>query len=83
MHSKHFEHFKCIQDITIQIYNKIPIYNTNSDRYRFHLITDLTYSREKDVNKTISSNQISKMLEGEQQKKEIKNFHVFIYITYR
>lgn len=79
MHSKHFEHFKCIQDITIQIYNKIPIYNTNSDRYRFHPITDLTYSREKDVNKTISSNQISKMLEGEQQKRDKKIF-MYLYI---
>nr|XP_022294776.1 uncharacterized protein LOC111104898 [Crassostrea virginica] len=41
----------------------------NSDSYRRPIlkilksILDLTYSREKDVNKTISSNQISKMLE--------------------
>ena len=76
MHSKHF---KCIQDITIQIYNKIPIYNTNGDRYRFHLITDLAYSREKDVNNTISSDQISEMLEGEQLKRDNKISCIYIY----
>lgn len=79
MHSKHFKHFKCIQDITIQIYSKIPIYNTNSDRYHFHLITDLAYSQEKDVNNTISSNQISEMLEGEQQKRDKKFSCIYIY----